>query len=61
MNKIIGISHADNEETAKEMKTMIEEDFHPKNVYISSIGAVIGAHTGAGCIAIFFLNKLPKK
>jgi DegV family protein with EDD domain len=59
--QIIGISHADNEETANEMKSMIEEAFHPKDVYISSIGAVIGSHTGAGCIAIFFLNKLEKK
>ncbi|MGG1676610.1 DegV family protein [Neobacillus sp. NRS-1170] len=57
--QIIGISHADNEETALEVKTMIEEAFHPKEVYISSIGSAIGAHTGAGTIAIFFLNQLP--
>ncbi|WP_223592868.1 DegV family protein [Neobacillus bataviensis] len=57
--QIIGISHADNEETALEIKTMIEEAFHPKEVYISSIGSAIGAHTGAGTIAIFFLNEHP--
>lgn len=55
--QIIGISHADNEETALEVKAMIEEAFHPKEVYISSIGSAIGAHTGAGTIAIFFLNQ----
>lgn len=55
--QIIGISHADNEETALEVKSMIEEEFHPKEVYITSIGSAIGAHTGAGTIAIFFLNK----
>ncbi|GHH98509.1 DegV family protein [Neobacillus kokaensis] len=57
--QVIGLSHADNEETALEVKAMIEEAFHPKQVYISSIGSAIGAHTGAGTIAIFFLNKLP--
>ncbi|MDN3015110.1 DegV family protein [Paenibacillus sp. BSR1-1] len=57
--QIIGISHADNEETALEIKTMIEEAFHPKEVFISSIGSAIGAHTGAGTIAIFFLNENP--
>lgn len=54
----IGISHADNEELAHEMRAMIEEEFHPKEVYISSIGSAIGAHTGAGTISIFFLNQL---
>jgi DegV family protein with EDD domain len=58
-DQVIGISHADNEETALEMKTMIEAEFHPKEVYISSIGSVIGAHTGPGTISIFFLNQLP--
>jgi DegV family protein with EDD domain len=58
-DQVIGISHADNEETALEMKAMIEAEFHPKEVYISSIGSVIGAHTGPGTISIFFLNQLP--
>src|SRR4051794_2507957 len=57
--QVVGISHADNEETALEMKAMIEEELHPKEVYISSIGSAIGAHTGAGTISIFFLNQLP--
>ncbi|WML57177.1 DegV family protein [Neobacillus sp. PS2-9] len=55
----IGISHADNEVLAQEMRAMIEEEFHPKEVYISNIGSAIGAHTGAGTISIFFLNQLP--
>ncbi|MBI0579762.1 DegV family protein [Neobacillus cucumis] len=59
--QVVGISHADNEETALEMKSMIEEELHPKAVYISSIGSAIGSHTGAGTISIFFLNQLPKK
>ncbi|WP_042356507.1 DegV family protein [Bacillus rubiinfantis] len=58
--QVIGISHADNETTAQEVKAMIEAEFNPKEVYISSIGSAIGAHTGAGTISIFFLNQLPK-
>ncbi|RHW43185.1 DegV family protein [Neobacillus notoginsengisoli] len=56
----IGISHAADFETAEEMKQMIIDELSPKNVYISEIGAVIGAHTGPGTIAIFFLNELPE-
>lgn len=59
--QMIGISHADTEETAFEIRNMIEEAFHPKEIYISAIGSGIGAHTGAGTIAVFFLNQLPKK
>lgn len=57
--QVIGISHADDEETAMEVKQMIEEEFSPKQVMVTTIGAVIGAHTGPGTIAIFFLNKIP--
>ena len=58
--QIIGISHADNEETALELRALIEEEFHPKEVDFSEIGSAIGAHAGAGTIAVFFLNQLPK-
>lgn len=56
----IGISHADDEETALEMKKMIEQELSPKDFVITPIGAAIGSHTGQGTIAIFFLNKLPE-
>jgi DegV family protein with EDD domain len=56
--QIIGISHADDEETVLEMKKLIQDELHPKEIYISSVGASIGSHTGAGTLAIFFLNKL---
>ncbi|PLR78866.1 fatty acid-binding protein DegV [Bacillus sp. V3-13] len=55
----IGISHADDLETAEEMKSLIQQEFGPKDVMITQIGAAIGSHTGPGTIAIFFLNKLP--
>jgi DegV family protein with EDD domain len=55
----IAISHADDEATALEMKDMIMEEFGTREVFINPIGAAVGSHTGAGTIAIFFLNKLP--
>ncbi|MBT2735076.1 DegV family protein [Bacillus sp. ISL-7] len=58
-DQVIGISQADCEETTLEMKALIKEEFHPKEVFISSIGSAVGSHTGAGTIAIFFLNQMP--
>lgn len=54
----VGISHADDLETAEDMKKMIMEELQPKEVLITPIGAAVGSHTGAGTIAIFFLNEL---
>ncbi|PKG25501.1 DegV family protein [Niallia nealsonii] len=56
-SQTVAISHADDEQTALELKNMIIEQFHPKEVYISAIGAAIGSHTGANTIALFFLNS----
>ncbi|MBU8877428.1 DegV family protein [Bacillus sp. FJAT-29790] len=57
-SQVIGISHADDEETALEMKELIAQELNAKDFYISSIGSAIGSHTGSGTIAIFFLNKV---
>ncbi|TYS46192.1 DegV family protein [Bacillus infantis] len=54
----IAISHADNLETAEEVKAMLIEELGAKEVLISDIGAAIGSHTGAGTIALFFLNEI---
>lgn len=56
--QIIAISHSDDEETALEMKKIIEERFQPKSIEIHLIGSTIGAHVGPGTMALFFLNKL---
>lgn len=55
-NQTIAISHGDDLEAANEMKAMIEEAFSPKDIYINYVGAVIGAHSGPGTLAIFFLS-----
>lgn len=56
--QIIAISHGDVEEVAIELKQLIEERFHPRDIEIHLIGSTIGAHVGPGTIGIYFLNKL---
>ncbi|MBD7965648.1 DegV family protein [Fictibacillus sp. Sa2CUA10] len=56
----IGISHADDTETAKALKDLIIEETGNKNILVTMIGCAIGAHAGPGTIALFFLNT-PKK
>lgn len=55
----IAISHSDDEATALELKTAIQERFNPKHVDVHMIGSAIGSHVGPGTLAFFFLNKLP--
>lgn len=50
------ISHGDCEEDAKTLADMIKKEYKIKEVYINSIGPVIGAHSGPGTLALFFLG-----
>lgn len=56
-NKIVGISHSDDLEFAKEVQSLIEQKLQPKGFDMTMIGAVIGAHVGPGTMAIFFMDK----
>ncbi len=56
-SQTIAISHGDDEETALEYKAAIQAEFGAKDIFINTVGAVIGAHSGPGTIAVFFLNK----
>jgi DegV family protein with EDD domain len=53
----IFISHADSIEDAKYLAEKIKESFSVKQIFINSIGPVIGSHAGPGTIALFFLGK----
>ena len=50
------ISHGDCEEDALALKEMVEKEFSPKEIQINPIGPVIGAHSGPGTLALFFLG-----
>ena len=56
-NDTIFICHGDCEEDAKALSDMLKEKYGTKNVFYYYIGAVIGAHTGPGVMAVFFLGN----
>lgn len=56
-NQHIFISHGDCEEEVEQFAQQIRERFHVKDVTISYVGPVIGAHTGPGVVALFFLGS----
>ena len=52
------IGHGDCEEDAKyTLECMKALGFEPKEVMICPIGAIIGAHSGPGTLAVFFLSE----
>lgn len=55
--KEVYISHADCKDEAEWLKKHIEEKHNAKAKLITSVGSVIGAHSGPGTIALFFVGK----
>lgn len=55
-NDIVVITHGDCIEDAEFVKKQVEERFGIHNVMINGIGSVIGSHTGAGVVAVFFMG-----
>lgn len=55
-NPYIFISHGDCLEDALYVKEQVEERFGKKEFLINSIGPTIGAHSGPGTVALFFLG-----
>ncbi|MGM8212650.1 DegV family protein [Virgibacillus sp. W0430] len=56
-NQTIGISHGDDLKRANELADMIKERFAPREIIVEMVGSVIGAHSGPGTLALFFLNN----
>lgn len=55
-NTVITISHGDCEDDAKLLAEMIKEKYGIEQILINCLGATIGAHTGPGLIALFFMG-----
>ena len=51
------ISHGDCEDDALELAEMVKAQFGIKEIVISTIGPVIGTHSGPGTLALFFIGK----
>lgn len=56
-DQVIGISHGDCLEDALYLKELILENTMVKDVIISHVGPVIGAHSGPGTLALFFFGQ----
>lgn len=55
-NKIIGIAHAAAPDDLADFKQIILAEYKPREIIEFEIGAVIGTHTGAGCIGLSCLD-----
>lgn len=55
-NDIVFISHADCEADAQFVADQIKERFGIESFLIDYIGPTIGAHTGAGAVALFYMG-----
>ena len=55
-SQTVFISHGDCLEEAEYLGNMIREQLQPKAVLINHVGPVIGAHSGPGTMALFFLG-----
>lgn len=55
-DQVIAISHGDCAEDAERLKEMILKEYKVRDVIINHVGPVIGAHTGPGVVALFFMG-----
>lgn len=60
-DQIIGITHADDEEVAYELKGMVADELGHKDILVDKIGSVLGTHLGIGGVGMYFLNKRPEE
>ena len=51
------ISHGDCPEDAETVARMVKERFGVRDIYINYVGPVIGAHSGPGTLALFYVGK----
>ena len=56
-NKIVYISHGDCLADAEELGRIIKEKYGAETKLITNVGTVIGAHSGPGTLALFFVGK----
>ena len=55
-NQTIFISHGDCEDEANYLGDIMRKRFNVKDVLVNYVGPVIGAHSGPGTIALFFMG-----
>ncbi len=55
--QVVFISHGDCLEEAQKLADMVKERFGVKEVIINYVGPVIGAHSGPGTVALFYMGS----
>ena len=55
-NDMVMISHGDALDDAMFVRDLIRERLGVQDIMINTLGPVIGAHTGPGLIALFFMG-----
>ena len=56
-NQVVFISHGDCLEDAQKVAEDVKARFGVKEVVINYVGPVIGAHSGPGTVALFFMGS----
>lgn len=56
-DQMVFISHGDCPEDAEMLASMIKEKLKVKDVFCGYMGPVIGAHTGHGALAVFYMGS----
>ncbi len=55
--QVVFISHGDCLEDARLLADLVRESMNPKEIHINYVGPVIGAHSGPGTLALFYMGK----
>ncbi len=55
-DKTVAMYHADDHEYMMEFKSRLELELGVKNWIIGEVGAVVGTHSGPGCVAISYVS-----
>ncbi|MDL2289058.1 DegV family protein [Oscillospiraceae bacterium OttesenSCG-928-F05] len=53
----VGVSHGDCEDDARYVMEIIKRNYKVQDAMITTIGPVIGTHSGPGTVALFFFGK----
>ena len=56
--KTVFISHGDCRNDAELVADMVRERFGTQDIHINYVGPVIGAHSGPGTLALFYLGSV---
>jgi len=59
-DQTIGISHGDDEETARAIEAKLKEELPDCQTQVFRIGAVLGSHIGIGGIGVFYFDERPE-